>query len=87
MKVVVLYHPDSEQNGKVEDYLRDLKLQGKQRPIEPVSLETKRGAELAEVYEVTNYPAVLAIADDGQLHKLWQSGEMPPFNELDAYLT
>ncbi len=87
MRVVVLYHPDSEQTGKVQDYIRELELQGKQRSIEPVSLESKRGAELAEVYDVTNYPAVLVIADDGQLLKLWQTGDMPLINDLDFYLT
>ncbi len=88
MRVVILYHPDSEQEGQVLDYIKTHDLRGpKNRQIELLSLETKAGAELAKLYDVTNYPATLAIADNGQLQRLWQSGSLPIMDELDYYLT
>ncbi len=88
MRVVILYHPDSEQAGKVHDYVKSHDLRGeKPRQVELVSLETKPGAELAKLYDVTNYPATLAIADDGKLLRLWQSGQLPLMDDLDFYLT
>ncbi|OGL25234.1 hypothetical protein A3A68_00715 [Candidatus Saccharibacteria bacterium RIFCSPLOWO2_01_FULL_48_13] len=89
MKLVVLYHPKSEHGGIVEDYVRDF---GRRRPnskLKLVSLETREGAQMAELYDVVRYPAVLAIAKDGSLQKLWQSdtpaSELPLMRDLDYY--
>jgi hypothetical protein len=84
MRVVVLYHPKSEQEGKVLDFKADFKrLKG--RELELMSLETVQGAEAAKLYDITRYPAVLAMADDGQLQKAWQGEELPMMNELEYY--
>ena len=40
---------------------------------------------MARLYSVTNYPAMLVLAEDGRVQQLWQSGTMPLMNELDAY--
>lgn len=85
MRVVVLYHPRSEHAGKVEDYARDYKLRAKTKELELVSLETVQGADLAKLYGIISYPAVLAISADGQLQKLWQGSNLPLMNELDYY--
>jgi hypothetical protein len=83
MKVLALYHPKSDHGGQVEDYARDYK-RLKNGDIELVSLETVEGAERARIYDITSYPAILVMADDGQLHKFWQ-GELPAMNELESY--
>lgn len=85
MRAVVLYHPKSDHGGIVEDYVRDFK-NFKHKGIETISLETVEGAELAKLYDVTNYPAVLVIGPAGQLQKIWQEDQMPLMNEVDAYL-
>lgn len=87
MRVVILYHPEGEHAGKVLDYLKEHDMRGeKPRQIELVSLETKKGAQLAKLYDVTNYPATLAIAENGSLLKLWQGGGLPPMDEVDYFL-
>jgi hypothetical protein len=40
---------------------------------------------MAKVYDITQYPAFLAIKDDGQLEQMWQGESMPMMNELDYY--
>jgi hypothetical protein len=85
MKVVALYRPKSDQEGKVLDYARDYK-QLKNKEIKLVSLDTVEGDDLAKLYDIVQYPAFLAIKDDGQLQQLWQGDSMPLMNELDYYM-
>jgi hypothetical protein len=86
MRVIVLYHPKSEQEGPVLEFVENYKrLKGKE--LELVSLETVEGAETAKLYDITSYPAVLAIASDGQLLRVWQGEQLPPLSELDYYTT
>lgn len=86
MKLVVLYHPNSEQAGEVQDYARDY-MRTRERELGLVSLETKAGAKLAELYGVTQYPAVLALSKEGQLLQLWQGPYLPTTDDLDAYIS
>ena len=66
------------------DYARDYK-RFKNKEIELLSLETVEGAELAKLYDITNYPAVIVTKDDGQIQKIWQDINLPLMNELEAY--
>lgn len=85
MKVAVLYHPKSEHGGKVEDYAREFHRLHEDKELKLVSLETVEGAELAKLYDVTQYPAVLVSAKDGSLVRLWQGENLPLLRELDYY--
>jgi hypothetical protein len=85
MKIVVLYRPNTEHAGKVQDFVRDYK-QLKHRELSLLSLDTVEGDGLAKLYDITQYPAFLAIKDDGQLEQVWQGESRPLMNELDYYL-
>jgi len=41
---------------------------------------------MAKLYDVTSYPAILAITDTGILKELWQSEHLPLMNDVQAYL-
>lgn len=84
MRVVVLYHIKSEHGGTVEDYTHEYS-RFKGRELELISLETKVGAEMARLYDITNYPAIVAIADDGVLQQIWQGLPLPLMDEVSAY--
>jgi hypothetical protein len=85
MRVVALYHPKSDHEGIVLDYIRDYHMRSSGKEIEPISLETIEGSSMAELYDVTIYPAILALSDDGQLQHFWQGIPLPLMNEIDAY--
>jgi hypothetical protein len=80
---LILYHPKSDHGGLVEDFARDYK-NAKNKELKLLSLETVEGAEMAQLYDITAYPAVLVKANDGSLLKLWQGG-LPATSELDSY--
>lgn len=86
MRVVALYHQNSEQSGPVEDYIREFHMRHPEHAIEPISLETPGGADMARLYGVVRYPAVLALASDGKLLQLWQDEHLPLMNEIDFYM-
>lgn len=87
MKICILYHPNSEFAGLSEDFKRDFEIRHPGQNIELVSLETVEGANIARLYDVVRYPAILVIAEGGGLQKLWQDRPWPPFDEVAAYVT
>ena len=85
MKVVVLYHPAGEGALEIEAYAREYASLRPGNKLELISLETPKGAQLAELYQINNYPAILAMSNDGSLLRLWEGGSLPLMSELTAY--
>lgn len=85
MRVVFLYRPNTEQEGKVLDYVREYKMRHPDIEPELVSVETIEGAEMAKLYGIYAYPAIMAISHDGSLMQLWQDEHLPLMRDLDAY--
>jgi hypothetical protein len=85
MRLIILYHPAGEFVGLAEDYKRDFENRYQDRKFEMLSLESVEGAEMAKLYDVVRYPAILSIAGDGSLQKLWQDQPWPLMDEVYAY--
>ncbi len=85
MKVLILYRPKSEHSRIIEEFVRDFKLQEPSRRIDLSSIDTREGAAIASLYDILQYPAILAVTDDGQLLKFWQGEQLPLMNEVAAY--
>lgn len=84
MKTYILYHPHSDHARKVEEYANDFQ-RIKAKPIILLSLETRQGAEMATLYDIVRYPAVVATRDTGELLKHWEGDELPLMDEVAAY--
>jgi hypothetical protein len=85
MKVVILYHPNREFAGLAEDFKRDFESRHQDREVELLSLDTVAGSEMAKLYDVVRYPAILVVANDGTLQKFWQDRPWPLMDEVAAY--
>jgi len=85
MRVIILYHPNQEFAGLAEDFKRDFESRHQDRKVELVSLETVEGAEMAKLYDVVRYPAIMVVANDGRLQKFWQDRPWPLMDEVAAY--
>jgi hypothetical protein len=86
MLIQILYHPHSEHARQVEQYKRDFERSQNTGEIELVSLETRDGADIARLYDIVRYPAVLAITEtDKKLMKLWQDEKLPLMSEVASY--
>ena len=85
MKAVILYHPNQEFAGLAEDYAKEFHKRHEDKKIELISLDTTEGSEMARLYDVVRYPAILAISEDGALLKFWQDQPWPLMDEVSAY--
>lgn len=84
MKVCILYQPKSEYARTTEEYVHDFVHAQPSRAIKTVDVDSKEGTELAELYDIVQYPATLALDNDGKLLKSWQ-GDLPLMDELSYY--
>jgi hypothetical protein len=84
MKVVVLYRSKSEHGTPVEEYVREFKRRTS-RELKMIDVDGKEGWNLAELYGVTQYPAILATTEDGKLQNMWQGEPLPLMNEVMGY--
>ncbi len=82
MKIVILYHPKSEQARAVDEYVREFGFRNPDVSLELKSVDEKNGAQFAELYGIVSYPAMLAVGDDGQMAKLWDGEHLPLMNEV-----
>lgn len=85
MKAIALYNPNSDHARSVIEFTQNVERRSG-KVIELISLETIQGSNMAELYDIVDYPAVLVIADNGSLHKLWEGSELPLIDELVSYL-
>ena len=83
--MVILYRPNSEHERNVEEFVHEFKRREPSRHIDLISLDAKEGATMAALYDIVQYPAILAMTDDGQLLQWWQGEQLPLMNEVAAY--
>lgn len=85
MKGYIFYRPNTEHERKALDYIRDFAMQtGKTLPA--INPDTRHGAEMAALYGIMEYPAILTINDQGILQNLWIGSQLPSFSELSYYI-
>ncbi len=54
--------------------------------LEVVNIDTREGISTATLYDVTSYPAVMVLRDDGAMQHLWQGIDLPLVDEVEGYL-
>jgi hypothetical protein len=86
MKVIVLYRPQSEHGRQVEEFVDNYKATGSTSKLETVNIDTRDGNSIAMLYDITRYPAILVVRDDGMLQKLWEGMDLPRVNDVEGYL-
>ncbi|OYW42847.1 hypothetical protein B7Z28_01195 [Candidatus Saccharibacteria bacterium 32-45-3] len=85
MKTVIVYKDESDHAREVIDYLRDFERQTG-RTIETIDPDTPDGAQFCRVYDVVEYPSVVAMSDDGRLQNLWRGRPLPTISEVSYYV-
>jgi hypothetical protein len=84
VKVVILYRSNSEHEQVVREFEHEYTHRtGRQLVL--MDLNTKEGAELASLYDIVRYPAVLATTASGAMLQLWQDESLPLINEVMYY--
>jgi hypothetical protein len=84
MRICILYFENSEKAQSVDDFKRDYTRQYG-TDLESIDMNTRAGADMAALYDIVRYPAVVALDDQGSLTWLWQEENMPLMNEVRYY--
>ena len=82
MKVLIFYRPDSEHARLVEEFMHEFGRRYPEYPLTTVDIDSPKGSRDAEIYDIVQYPTVLAITDAGNTLQRWDSGLMPLLNEV-----
>lgn len=85
MRVVVLWRDNTDYARTVIDWLRDFEHRSGKVP-ESLSPDEPEGESLARSYDVVNYPAILAIDNDGRMLQMWGDGDMPKMDDVMFYM-
>lgn len=86
MRIVIIYRPKSDHARKVEEYIADFERFHPGENLETINIDSPEGASIAELYGIMDYPAVLALANDGQMQQQWVGvKKMPLMNDLAYY--
>lgn len=85
MRVFCLFRPNTDTERSVIELTAEMKRRYNQE-LECISVDTKEGAQLARVYDILQFPAVVATDSNGAVQKTWDDGSLPLMNELSYYL-
>jgi hypothetical protein len=86
MKLVVLYQPHTEFARITEEYVQEFKGLHPEAEVALVDVDSIEGSKQAQLYDVVQYPALLAIANNGSLLNMWSGSLMPLMDEVMGYL-
>lgn len=84
MSVTVVYKSESDHARAVEDFLRDFT---RQTGTELTTLDpdTADGAAFCGVYDIIEYPTIIALTSEGQLLNNWRGLPLPTISEVSYY--
>jgi hypothetical protein len=82
MNAYLFYHPGTPADRDIEYLQRQLA--ERQIELQLQDANSRDGAALAELYDLTGRPAVLVTGSGGQLVQQWQ-GELPSADEIAYY--
>ena len=84
MGVVVVYQSSSQHASAVAEFLHDFEKRTS-RQVETIDPASRRGADFCSLYDVVEYPTVIAISNDGQLLHMWRGLPLPLIDEVSYY--
>lgn len=84
MRIVILYRPRSEHSRQVEEFIHDFTREHPDQKLEVLDVDTRDGSNLATLYEVMQYPALLVLENDGHVSRSW-IGQFPLMSEIVYY--
>lgn len=85
MKALILYKPNSEHDTPVQGYVREF-LRRTGKGLDLIDAESREGISLAQLYDIVQFPALVAVRDDGEIIEKWPELEKwPTMNELTYY--
>lgn len=84
MRTVVVFKDNTDTARQVTDFLRDFERQtGK--TLEVIDPESREGTAFCQMYDIVEYPTVIAIDDNGVMQNTWRGVPLPTISEISYY--
>ncbi|MDO4271746.1 MAG: hypothetical protein Q4C83_02060 [Candidatus Saccharibacteria bacterium] len=81
MRIVIVYREASEHRMAVESFLRDYRFRTG-HDIETLNPDTAEGARFCHLYDIVEYPSIIAIGPDGVMYQQWRGAQLPTISEV-----
>ena len=82
--MVIVWKDYTDYSRDVIEWLREFNRRtGKE--IESIDPDTKEGIGFCKVYDVVEYPTLVATTDDGRVLHIWKGRPLPTINEVSFY--
>ena len=85
MRVVIVYKDASDHAREIIDYLRDFAHQTGHE-LETVDPDSRDGSQFCRVYDIVEYPTLIALDDNGQMLNTWRGRPLPTISEVSFYV-
>jgi hypothetical protein len=85
MKLIIMYRARSEHGREVETFIRDFKERYEVTRVEILDVDSREGVAMASLYDIVQYPAILATRNDGAVLRIWQGKDLPLMDEVAYY--
>lgn len=85
MSARIFYKQNSEHARPVIEFLHDFEHQTGKK-LETVDPDTREGAELCHLYDIVEYPTIIATGGDGQMKNQWRGLPLPTIDEVSYYV-
>jgi hypothetical protein len=85
VRVVVIYKDESDHAREVLDYLQDFTRQTG-HTLETMDPDTPEGIDFCKVYDIVEYPTMIALSDNGSLQNMWRGRPLPTISEVSYYV-
>lgn len=82
---MIFYKSASDHARDVIEFLHDFEKRTA-RKIEEIDPDSRRGTALCRLYDVVEYPTLIATTDDGQLRNKWRGLPLPTIEEVSYYV-
>ena len=84
MPLYIAYRNESDTTRAVIEFLHDFnKRTG--RTIEEIDPDSPHGSSFVELYDIVEYPSIVASKEDGEIRYLWRGVPLPTIDEVSYY--
>lgn len=83
MRIVVVYREQSEHRSAVESFIRDYERRTGDE-LEIIDPDSRSGADFCRIYDIVEYPTILALGTDGSPYHVWRGAMLPTVDDVVA---
>lgn len=82
MKTLVFYKEGRDYTRPTTDFVETLERRYPGHPVSLLNAEERIHSVEANLYDITNFPAILVTTDSGAVNQMWQGMPLPLVDEV-----